>query len=114
MPIYADPSGKQLIESLRREGLRVLPASNEVVPGISLVHEYLKSGRLRIFRNLKHTIDELNTYSWETDRNDNLLDRPRKENDHLMDALRYALFSVEGTKKSIGPVGKGARILRSR
>lgn len=48
------------------------------------------------------------------DRGANLLNRPHKENDHLMDALRYALFSVEGTKKSIGPVGKGARILRSR
>lgn len=75
--------------------MRILPASNEVLPGIALVHEYLKSGRLQIFRHLKHTIDELNTYYWEMDRSDNLLDRPRKENDHLMDALRYALFTDE-------------------
>jgi len=109
---YADPSGKQLIETLRREGIRVVAAGNEVLPGISLVHDLLKTGRLKICRNLKHTIDELNTYSWEIDRNDNLLDRPRKENDHLMDAIRYALFTVEGQKKA--QYGGAARVLRSR
>jgi hypothetical protein len=109
---YADPSGKQMLETLRREGLRVYAAGNEVLPGISLVHDFLKTGRLKIFRNLKHTIDELNTYSWEMDRNDNLLDRPRKENDHLMDALRYALFTVEGQKRSAGRVAGAARVIR--
>jgi len=30
------------------------------------------------------------------DKNEQLLDRPTKMNDHLIDALRYAIFTYEG------------------
>ena len=40
--------------------------------------------------------DELSTYTWMVDKNEQLLDRPTKENDHLIDALRYAIFTYEG------------------
>ncbi|GAB6066023.1 hypothetical protein JCM9492_11150 [Aquifex pyrophilus] len=96
IPTYADPEMKQGLETLRKWGLDIRPAKKDVLAGISFVQGLFKQKRLKIFSSLKKTIDELNTYSWKLDANDQPLDEVVKENDDLMDALRYALFTAEG------------------
>ena len=56
----------------------------------------LRSKKLLIFDNLFMLKDELATYTWMVDKNEQLLDRPTKVNDHLIDVLRYAIFTYEG------------------
>ena len=98
IPTYADPEMKQGLETLRRRGLDVRPAKKDVLPGITFVQGLFKQKKLKIFASLEKTIEELNTYSWKLDANDQPLDEVVKENDDLMDALRYALFTAEGFK----------------
>ncbi len=38
-------------------------------------------------------IQELRGYKWREDKNGNKLDEPVKFRDHLMDAMRYALYT---------------------
>lgn len=93
---YGDPAAAQNILEMRRLGLTVVEANNDVSNGIDTVYGLIKSRRLRIMRSCKATLDELGSYAWKKDaKSGDLADEPIKENDHLMDALRYALHSVE-------------------
>lgn len=87
--IYADAAEPDSIEQLYREGLNVQPSNKDVWNGIV----NLKSRRLFISRQSKHLIDEIRSYKWKKDKNDNILEEPVKENDHLCDALRYAVHT---------------------
>jgi len=54
--------------------------------------------RLFIFEACKHTIQEMTGYRWaEGTETRDAKDEPLKVNDHACDALRYAIFGVEGT-----------------
>jgi len=79
------------------------------------VQSLFKSRRLKVFKNLVYLLDELNSYQWETDRTGEILDKPRKENDHLLDSCRMALFTYYSDKPSIPKVRPvGAKRLTSR
>ena len=43
----------------------------------------------------ENTIREFESYEWMGDK-ESQADKPRKENDHAMDALRYAVTHVDG------------------
>lgn len=90
-PIYADAAEPKSIEEIRRYGLNIHPADKDVWAGILKV----KSMNLLIAggENLKA---ELGSYKWKKDKNDNVLEEPIKMNDHLLDALRYAVFTHLG------------------
>ena len=112
---YGDPASKETLETLRARGINIRPAKKDVLAGISFVQSLFKSRKLKIFKNLIYTIDELNSYQWETDRTGEILDKPRKENDHIMDSLRYSVFTYYSDKPStpkVRPVG--AKRLTSR
>jgi len=98
--VYADPSAAQEIAELRRMGLPVIPAPRVPVNvGIDLCHRVQAEGRFKVFRGLKHYLDEHESYMWET-RGDVQLDEPHKEKDHLMDARRYVMVAVEAPSEA--------------
>jgi PBSX family phage terminase large subunit len=97
---YGDPASKEALETLKARGIDIRPAKKDVLAGITYVQGLFKNGKLKIFKDLKYLIDELNSYQWEMDRREQLLDKPRKENDHLCDALRYAVFTVKGEPRA--------------
>jgi len=109
---YGDPASKEALETLRSRGIDIRPAKKDVLAGISFVQGLFKSGKLKVFKNLRYLIDELNSYQWEMDRTEQLLDKPRKENDHLCDAARYALFTREADRPA-KPVVKPAGVRRA-
>lgn len=98
--IYCDPSNPAAIEILRRNGLPAEPANNEVKEGISKVIELIKTKRLKVFRGLGNFLDEIGSYSW-AEKAGQIKEEPIKDNDHLMDALRYALASLQNRKPMI-------------
>ena len=53
----------------------------------------MKRQKIYIHPDCTDTISEMKTYKWKEDRNGNVLDEPVKFRDHLMDALRYALYT---------------------
>ena len=83
-------------------GIPTTPAKKDVHLGIEAVQAALKvqadgRPRLFIFETCKHTIQEMTGYRWaEGTETRDAKDEPLKVNDHTADALRYAVFGVEG------------------
>ena len=84
--IFADAAEPARIEDLKRVGYRVIPADKRVTDGIL----YCKSKRLILDGG--NLIKEAEKYSWET-RGGVVYDTPVKVDDHLMDAMRYAIYT---------------------
>ena len=90
--VTVDPSAASFMVCIRRHGVyTVLPAKNEVLDGIRRVSELLRSGRLLFSVACRDTIREFAQYRWEENAPE---DRPRKENDHAMDEIRYFVSTV--------------------
>jgi PBSX family phage terminase large subunit len=92
--VIVDPSAASFIAELRRRGWRVLGADNRVVDGIRAVGELLKDGGLLFSDQCVHTAEEFRSYVWDEHAAARGEDRPCKENDHCMDALRYFVTTV--------------------
>ena len=52
---------------------------------------YLQDGTIKVCKECKNTIKEFGLYRWDEESNE---DRPIKENDHAMDAVRYFAYTV--------------------
>lgn len=90
--IEVDPSAAGLIIDLELLGYPVNKANNNVTDGIREVTTALDHG-LTVDPSCIHTIDEYESYAYpdSTKRED---DKPVKQNDHCMDASRYALMGL--------------------
>lgn len=86
--IYSDHEPR-LIDELQKEGFNVKPADKEVTDGIR--HVSGKRDTFRVLNSCQNTINEFEQYQYKDDSQD----KPLKQNDHLMDALRYALYTHE-------------------
>lgn len=89
--VIVDPSATSFITAMRRSkdrSFKVADADNEVLAGIEDTATCLQArqGLVKIGRNCRRTIEEFAGYVWDQKADD---DRPVKENDHAMDALRY-------------------------
>ena len=94
--VIVDPSAASFIEVLRRRGWRVQKASNDVLSGIRLTSDCLKTGRIVICEGCSDCIREMDEYVW--DLSSGSCDRVRKEHDHAMDDMRYFVATVLGEK----------------
>lgn len=94
--IYCDAAEPKTIDELYRAGLNVKPADKDVYAGIMKV----KSLPLFITASSANLLNELKKYKWKTDMNGKIIDKePVKADDHLLDALRYAIFTRTKTLK---------------
>ena len=90
--VVVDPSAASFIEALRREGLPVVKADNDVLSGIRLTADLLKSGKIVICRDCIDALREFSLYSWDEKREGK--DSPIKQFDHAMDDIRYFAATV--------------------
>jgi phage terminase large subunit len=90
--VYPDPAEPDRIEEMKRHGLNCREVNKDIPKGIDAVRELFKQGRIHVHSACKNLIWELETYAYP-DKKDlhNEEERPIKENDHAVDALRYAL-----------------------
>lgn len=92
--IYIDPSATSFRLELQKRGVdNLFEAKNEVSDGIRLVAQYLNQGTLKVCRNCKNLIAEFQSYVWDEKSTVTGVERPLKENDHALDALRYAVYT---------------------
>ena len=87
--IIVDPSAASFIAALRRRGLYVIPADNEVLDGIRKTATLFQSRKLLVNKSCAPLIGELGTYLWDEKSCKLGVDKPLKEQDHGPDALRY-------------------------
>jgi len=94
--IFCDAAEPKTIEELTRAGFNCKPANKDVWAGIMKVKSY----PLHIVQNSNNLKSELQSYKWKTDKNGEIAadESPVKENDHLLDAMRYAIFTKLTTK----------------
>ena len=90
--VVVDPSAASFIEALRRERIAVVKADNDVLSGIRLTADLLKSGKLVICCDCADAIREFSLYSWDEKREGR--DAPIKQFDHAMDDIRYFAATV--------------------
>lgn len=93
VPVIVDPSAASFIEQLRRDGFYVIEANNSVLDGIRAVSTLLEQGRLKVHRSCKNLIREFSAYVWDERAQKRGEDKPLKENDHALDALRYVIWT---------------------
>lgn len=94
--VYADPAEPDRIEILKKSGLNCRDVSKDIVAGVDKVRELFKQNRIHISPDCHNLIHELETYRYPDKKPDqNEAEKPVKENDHALDALRYALYMTE-------------------
>lgn len=98
-PIVADSARPETIDYMRRHGF---PKIKEAVKGPSSVEdgiEFLKSHDIVVHPRCVHTADEMAMYAYKVDQHTNeVLPAFEDKNNHVIDALRYALEGVRRTK----------------
>ncbi len=95
--IYCDNAEPDRLEELKREGFKIIPARkgpNSVKDGI----DFIKRRKLHILSTSANLLKEIRTYGWKKDPRDEtkFIDEPIKYNDHLMDSLRYPVWTHLG------------------
>lgn len=96
--VYADHEPRT-IRKLKHESILAKEADKSVDEGIRHVSGLRE--RLYVSRSCPNLINEFNSYQYKDGGNS---DDVLKENDHLMDALRYALYSDDTTLNAGGEV----------
>lgn len=105
--VIVDPTAASFIAELRKRGFRVIKAKNDVEDGIRLVSTKLNLIKI-IFSNVcQNTIKEFASYIWDAKAAERGEDKPIKQYDHAMDAVRYFVYTIFGDKPRLNRNLKG-------
>ena len=86
---YCDSARPEHVERFRRERIRAINADKSVLSGIEEVARLIKLGRFFVVSDkVKVFKKEIYNYVW-----DEKTGNPVKENDDVMDSMRYAMYS---------------------
>jgi len=94
--VIVDPSAASFIAELRKRGIRVIKAKNDVADGIRLTGTKLNLDQIVFASTCRNTIKEFVSYIWDAKAADRGEDKPLKEHDHAMDAVRYFVYTILG------------------
>lgn len=88
MPFYCDTARVEHIDHFKHAGINALYGYKQVVPGIEIVAGLMKAGHFFVEKGkIQSFLEEIYNYQWD----DKAEDKPVKEMDHVMDAMRYCL-----------------------
>ena len=93
-PVFVDPSAASFIAALERRGVYVIAADNNVLDGIRKTGNLIQRRRLLVNETCVGLLDELGTYRWDDKAAMRGEEKPVKECDHSVDALRYYVNSL--------------------
>jgi PBSX family phage terminase large subunit len=97
--IIYDPSASSFRAEMRKRKIHGLKAAdNTVLDGIATVSSLLQAGRLHIHSRCVNTLREFGSYAWDKNAANRGEDKPAKQHDHAMDALRYVLHTMKASK----------------
>ena len=99
--IVIDPSAASFIAELKSRGLRIKKANNDVLDGIRYTGSMLNDNKIRFSPECKNTIQEFSAYIWDKKAADKGEDKPVKDHDHAMDAVRYFCYTITRKKGGI-------------
>ena len=97
---YADSARPEHVNRFRREKIKCIEADKSVIAGIEAVEGLYKQSKLFIIKDrVERFPEEVYTHVWGDD------GEPIKENDDVLDAMRYALYNyIDPVKRNRGGV----------
>lgn len=101
--VYPDPENQGAIKELRDRKVNVydvIKGKDSVKNGINKIKELFRQRRIRIHKDCISLIWELESYHYQLKKNiGNDDETPVKDNDHLLDALRYIIMMDAKTEE---------------
>ncbi len=110
--VYPDPENASGIAGLKKRGVNVKEVKKvkgSVVSGINKVRELLKQNRIRVLSKCVNVIEEFESYSYPDEKDKTPDEKPLKEGDDAMDAIRYVIMSEIDTPSSGRPTATYGR-----
>jgi len=93
--ITADCARPETIDYMKRNGFPMIKPSKKGAGSVEDGIEFLKSYDIVVHPRCTHTIDELATYSFKTDKmTGEVLAILEDKNNHVVDAIRYSIFEL--------------------
>jgi PBSX family phage terminase large subunit len=92
---YCDSARPEHVARFSREGFKAHNANKEVLSGIEVVAQLMKTNKFYVLDSCSHFKKEIYNYVWDKSKG-----VPVKANDDLLDALRYAIYSESSKQKS--------------
>lgn len=93
--VVIDPSAAGMKATIKKHGeFKTIDGNNDVNNGIQEVTKYLNAGYLQIHSSCKRAKKEFESYSWSDKQTADGKDQVIKENDHIMDLIRYFIYTV--------------------
>jgi phage terminase large subunit len=110
---YADSANPEKVaEANTNTGLLVLgyeKKKDSISYGINYINQCMMENRFFVFRGLNDIMSEFETYQYPEQGDDakKAKDNPMPFNDHLMDAMRYAIMGYQPAKRPKPPLKQG-------
>jgi PBSX family phage terminase large subunit len=95
--VYIDPSAAAFKVELRRRGIHVIDADNDVPNGITFMTSEMAKGNFFVCEECKILTKEIESYVWDPKKAEKGEDAPVKKDDHAIDAARYAIYTHKVT-----------------
>lgn len=93
--IVIDPSAAGMKATIHKYGrFKTIDGNNDVISGIQEVTKYLNAGFLQIHESCSRAKKEFESYSWSDKPTADGKDQVIKENDHIMDLIRYFIYTI--------------------
>jgi hypothetical protein len=100
-----DPSAASFIALLKkRPWCKCRAGDNDVLDGIRETASAFQQGFVKVNPSIKEFKMEVEGYVWD---NDSVEDRPIKQNDHILDAVRYQVKTMKIVRKGEKRMMKG-------
>ena len=96
LTLYVDPSAAAFKAEVAQHGtFAIKNADNDVVEGIRTVQSMITQDRLFVNKTCENVRKEFGSYVWDEKASDKGIDKPIKEHDHALDAIRYVVYTLE-------------------
>lgn len=101
--ITADSAEQRLIAELKAKGINRITPSVKGAGSINAGIDFMKQFKIYIHPSCVKTIEEFDTYIYKQDKDGKWLNEPIDDNNHIIDAIRYALerYHIQKPKQNV-------------
>lgn len=101
--ITADSAEQRLIAELKAKGINRIAPSVKGAGSINAGIDFMKQFKIYIHPSCVKTIEEFDTYIYKQDKDGKWLNEPIDDNNHIIDAIRYALerYHIQKPKPNV-------------
>jgi PBSX family phage terminase large subunit len=92
--VVIDPSAASFIAELKKRRYDIKKARNDVLDGIRFVASLLNKDEIGFHESCENAIKEFGSYIWDVKASERGEDKPVKQWDHCMDAVRYFCYTI--------------------